>query len=1084
MDRTGLPSESGDTVYPLIKGLLRSLSLIFLFVCVFCFFEGMSNTTNTVVFKINGTEHTVVNPEPYMTLNEYIRGQPNLKGTKKNCGQAGCGVCTVVASYPDPGSGKVVNVSLNSCVHPLISCNGQEITTVEGVGTMDNLHPVQERLADNNGSQCGFCTSGMVCTMYGLLQKNSSPTQGQIVEALDGNLCRCTGYRPIVAAFTTFGSDYKNIPEQTQGRCCSDVRETFPDIEELGVLVKEKYNHGKYAKAKSFPKVSKEVVIAGRENNWVTVTTMQALYTALSSAPAVGTRLVVGNTSSGIYPMPVPKLYINIQPVKDLYGIGVNGSALIIGANETITSISDYLEASLAKLPPKFTRMYEFIKRIASFNIRNVGSWAGNLMMSNQNDFASDLYTMLCAANGTITVSDTTGATTQVACTGFRTYDMSKKVVMSVSLPVDGSDIFFIEKVALRSRFAHSYVNMGASVKLDGTTCTSISLVVAGFPGAGVVLTKTQAAIVGKDVTSQSTMFDAMTVMQAELQPLNTNPHDTEYRATVVNNLLYKLFLNMQPSLPANLQSAIAHIKRPVSTGHQTYQNPGDASEKPISYPIPKLMEKEQTCGKAVYSSDEPVLPGTLYAAPVYSTVGLGTITSIDSSDALSLPGVVAFFSSKDLKNPDFKWGGVYQDEPLFASDEITCAGQLIGLVVAETQLTADMGSRLVNVEYDTSKGKPILNIDDAIAQNSFYTGVPGLNFPQKTGDVDKGFSASDHVITGSAYMGSQLHFQMEPMNMYAIPEEGGSLKIIGSFQFQSFIQQLTAGVLQMPQGKITVSTRRIGGAYGSKITRPGGMAAAVAVAASKLNTPVKTDMRIEFQNDMMGKRNQFKTDYKIGFNKDGKINAIQVMIYQQSGAFFDIDNFSINACVDTISNCYMIPNWSINGQLCKTNIPAQTSVRGPGWASGCYLSDVMLENVANYLNMDPLDVKKANLYQPGDLTPYGQPLKYFPLNSMLTQLQSTSNYAQRKQEIDQYNQENTWTKRGIAFVPARFNVNNSHDPFSSLVVGYGDGTLQVSVGGIECGQGLNTKVAQAVAMVRLRMLIPFILTLYLVSGL
>jgi xanthine dehydrogenase molybdopterin-binding subunit B len=278
-------------------------------------------------------------------------------------------------------------------------------------------------------------------------------------------------------------------------------------------------------------------------------------------------------------------------------------------------------------------------------------------------------------------------------------------------------------------------------------------------------------------------------------------------------------------------------------------------------------------------------------------------------------------------------------------------------------------------------------------------------------------------------------------------------------------VQQVAAGALQMPQGKITVETRRIGGAYGCKITRPAGMATAVALAAKKLGKPVKMRMRIEFQNDMVGKRNQFKLDYKVGFQKSGLINAIQCTIFLRSGAFFDFDSFAIAGAVATISNCYSIPNWSINGVLAKCNIPAETSARGPGWAAGVYLCERLMEDVASALDMDPMALKVMNLYKAGDSTPYKQPLPYFPIADMTAQLVATSNYAQRKAEIDAYNAANMWTKRGIAYVPSRFNVNNSFDLMGAVVSVFSDGTVQISTGGQEMGQGLNTKVAQACAM-------------------
>jgi xanthine dehydrogenase/oxidase len=304
-------------------------------------------------------------------------------GTKKNCGQGGCGVCMVVISYVD-GSSTNKTVHVNSCLRPLISCNGAAVTTVEGIGSTEaGLNPIQERLAANNGSQCGFCTAGMVCSMYGLMANNPQATQAQIVENLDGNLCRCTGYRPIVAAFASLGSDYVGVPKHTGGKCCGAVRATIPDIEELGITTGPAYRHNEWAKPVVLPKnVPKALRIEGRENTWVDCTSLQQLFSVLQSAPP-SYSLVVGQTSSGIYPMPVPKLYINILNVPELYGFVNTVGGIVVGANETLATLHDFFISNVA-LAPKLGLMATFMKRIASSSIRNVGCWAGNLALANQ----------------------------------------------------------------------------------------------------------------------------------------------------------------------------------------------------------------------------------------------------------------------------------------------------------------------------------------------------------------------------------------------------------------------------------------------------------------------------------------------------------------------------------------------------------------------------------------------------------------------------------------------------------------------------------------------------------------------------
>lgn len=237
--------------------------------------------------------------------------------------------------------------------------------------------------------------------MYGLLQQSATPSSSQIEESLDGNLCRCTGYRPILAAFHTFAPDHVDVPLRSHGACCQAQRDAFPDIEELGVLVRAPYNPLNHSRP-SLSSIQKPVSLRFESggNVWLVATSLPTLQSAINRSPP-DYMLVRGNTSTGVYPMPVASTMIDVAPVKELYGFSLSAQSLTIGANETLSALMDYFQTNAAALPPHFARIRVFMKRIASFNVRNIACWAGNLAMANLKDFTSDLLSLFCAANAT-----------------------------------------------------------------------------------------------------------------------------------------------------------------------------------------------------------------------------------------------------------------------------------------------------------------------------------------------------------------------------------------------------------------------------------------------------------------------------------------------------------------------------------------------------------------------------------------------------------------------------------------------------------------------------------------------------------
>ncbi|KAG5459617.1 MAG: hypothetical protein BJ554DRAFT_8435 [Olpidium bornovanus] len=273
----------------------------------------------TLTFYVNAARVELENPSPELTLLAYLRSV-GLTGTKLGCAEGGCGACTVLVSFYDEEARRVKHTSVNACLAPLCSLDGKHVITVEGIGTYDNPHPAQERIALMFGSQCGFCTPGIVMALYALLRNNPSPTEGEIEDCFDGNLCRCTGYRPILDAAKTFACDKRNAG-CCGGNACGRMlpREGKPSGLPTGCgemdccqtqtdFCSQEENH-------AFPKPSQDVIFppallkyaqspkkflefTSRRCKWIRPNTIDELLEVKRRYPQA--KLVAGNTEVGI----------------------------------------------------------------------------------------------------------------------------------------------------------------------------------------------------------------------------------------------------------------------------------------------------------------------------------------------------------------------------------------------------------------------------------------------------------------------------------------------------------------------------------------------------------------------------------------------------------------------------------------------------------------------------------------------------------------------------------------------------------------------------------------------------------------
>ncbi|XP_067656035.1 uncharacterized protein [Haliotis asinina] len=1030
-------------------------------------FKATGPLKSSVNFTINGASFTVGNEyAAALSLNEFMRSQGVSYGTKAMCLEGGCGVCLVTTTLYDPITKAVQTYTVNSCLVPLYTCDGMQVTTIEGLGNpRDGLHPIQDRLAQYNGSQCGFCSPAQVMNMYGLLKRTPNPTMQQVENAYDTTICRCTGYRPILAAMKSFASDA--TPDLPGGQI---------DIEDLDRKICKKTGKTCSGRCSSKTQTDPEQVplhIVLQGSQWYKPTNRQQLYALLGQHQRDNYRLVFGNSGYGVYKEIGPWMYdvlIDLRGIQEFYDISIDSSKVMFGPSITLTNMLEVFETNSTNPALSYFRDFaSHVGVIGNTGVRNLGSWAGNLMLKNlHSEFPSDVFTMFEAVGATLFIGSSDGSEKSYSLMDFLNLDMKGKVILSVTLPTFPSGDVYVKsfKITPRHQNAHAYVTAGFRLQLDRnnnfTVKTKPSLVYGGINKTLVHASKTEAYLQGKQLGSASILKSALAILSGELVPDNTpGLSSTTYRKNLAISLFYKCVLGMcgQKAAPA-YQSGATNLMRPVSSGTQTYGT--RKGEYPLTKPMTKVDATLQTSGIAQYVNDVPPVQGEVYASFVISTVGNAEIDTVDTSAALSYPGVLRYISASDIPaggrnsfSPTF-----FLDEEIFCSGRVLYSGQPIGIIVAFDKLSADTAASMVKVTYKNVQ-PPIITMEDAIQKKSVH---PNTVKPIKVGDAAAAIASSDQKITGRIKMGTQYHFHLETQVSICYPaEDGVGMNILCSTQWTDMVQQVTSKLLAIPESRINVTVRRLGGSYGSKITRATLPACAASLAAHILRRPVRLAMNFHTNMKTIGKRFPYLADYTVGVNNDGKLNGIQLTVNADCGSSPNDNGFVIfGPCMD---NAYFCPTWDFKAVLLKTNLPANTATRSPGSCPANFIMESMMEHVAKVLNKDPLEFRKINLFTKGQKTAAGMVLKYCNIRDMVAQLETSADVQNRKQQIAAFNQANRWKKKGISVVPLRFDLPFTHVNYGVfMTVFHGDGSVAITIGGVENGQGINTKVMQVCA--------------------
>ncbi|XP_060646392.1 LOW QUALITY PROTEIN: uncharacterized protein LOC132784651 [Drosophila nasuta] len=1005
---------------------------------------------------INGDSYEVnfANLPADISLNTFIREHAGLTGTKFMCQEGGCGVCVCALSGIHPVTGELSTWAVNSCLTLLNTCLGLEVTTTEGLGNKrKGYHAIQERLAKMNGTQCGYCSPGFVMNMYALLKSQGGKvTMAEVENSFGGNICRCTGYRPILDAMKSFAVD-SNIP----------VPKECADIEDLST--KQCPKTGQLCAGSCKKQSQRNVQLYSDGSRWSWPQTLPDLFQALQDAakeklPYI---IVAGNTAHGIYRRDVEiKAFIDVRGLAELRGHTVSDKGLTLGANLSLTetmAICRQLEQTSGF--EYLAQVWLHLDWIANVPVRNAGTLAGNLSIKHAHpEFPSDVFIVLEALDAQVIIQESADKQRTVSLAEYLKTPMQGKIIRGFVLPALSKDkvLFDSYKIMPRAQNAHAYVNAAFLLELDATSkVKNARICFGGIRPDFVHATAVEQLLIGRNPFENALLEQVFSKLSTLLQPDEVLPDASPaYRLKLACGLLYKFLLKAAAQRQQKLNSRHTTggnlLARPVSKGEQIFET--FEQHYPVTKPTEKHEGLIQCSGEATYANDLPTQHNQLWAAFVTAKRVGAVVTKVDTAPALALPGVVAYLDAKDIPGPNNLGPHTKDDfffkevEQLFATGPIRYYQQPIGIVLATSNALAQRSAELVQISYEGGAEEVLPNMKYVLEAETAGDRIkqPVKSMIDKL-DLQEPFELQ---ASGKLDMGLQYHYFMEPHTTVVLPFEGG-LQVYAATQWMDLTQDIIASVLKLKSNEVQVKTRRIGGGYGGKASRCNLVAVAAALAAHKLNRPVRFVQSLESIMTTTGKRWAFHCDYDFFVQRSGKIVGLNSRFYEDAGY---LENESpLGHTVLLSKNCYEFSdNYKLDGFLVLSDSPTNTPARAPGSVEGIAMIENIIEHIAFETGVDPADVRFANIL-PGH-----------KMGDMMPRFLKSTLYRERRADIIAHNKEHRWRKRGLGLCIMEYQIGYFGQYSATVAIYHSDGTVVVSHGGIEMGQGMNTKIAQVVA--------------------
>jgi xanthine dehydrogenase molybdopterin-binding subunit B/xanthine dehydrogenase iron-sulfur cluster and FAD-binding subunit A len=1177
-----------------------------------------------ISFTVNGTTCSISSGEidPRMKLSEYLRYNLGLTGTKVGCGEGGCGACTVHITRTI--NSKPVRTLANACLRPVFSLGGAAVLTTEGLmnsklamaGKVEEaFHPLQAKLAECDGSQCGYCSpgacihnpqglfmesssvnshlvvAGMVMAMYGLLSEQTTggkPAVREVEERLQGNICRCTGYRSIYKAMHTFSSAADAVVEAADAvaeatDAVAEATEAVAEATEATDADGSKPNERPTVLAAPSPSM---LCNSAGTVAWFNPTTLGDVQQLMATYANQPTRLTVGNTSEGVvkyYPAvanDTPTVFINLATVPELAAVSVSGGKITAGSAVTLSALIKALEscqssattvqthnlttvqtspaASTTSLPLNGDLVGAAIRHlnlVAHWQVRDVASWAGNLMIAKSHpDFPSDVLIVLSTLGAVIQIrhgagggvssvtaeqlvsaaytmnptdlvvglnidipslsnisagdsSGSKGGGSRSGWFGFmspapapapaasRVFGSTFKVGMFLPIscvpltPIHQHSHLLFFKVMGRHANAHALVNAGFKLALNGSSIVDAYLIVGNIQQGPLLFPKTQSVLKGCPLIldgAEGLVAQTVPVFKAELEaaidaqrfatPVNSGAlsgdhsnsgngqflrESPEYRISTAVALYYKFIIaavvangTAPPSYTRSL-SAATFYQREISSGTQSYPTTGREDEAPLGLAVHKVEGGLQSAGLVKFTSDlAPSAAVSLFGGYVLADKARVAIASIDASAALAMPGVKSFISAKDVAAV----GGTNSiststgTSPIFATTP-SFVGQVVGMVIATSEELAQRAARVgVTLHYASSPGavesRPVVTEADARLSSDpsrLLSNVHKVTINNKPETASGETAAPTQSVSNTISTAGQKHFYMECQSCLVVPSGAGSqLTVRCATQCINNLRQHIAAATNRPESKVTITNTAIGGAYGGKAFLPALNAAATAIAALTLGKPVVCQLDRNTDMSSLGGRPPCTANFTASFDSTHAITDLAVDVTVTTGNDPACGHFpctSINAYTK-------IAGAKLTQSSAVTNAAANTIMRAPGDFQGAFFMEAVIEAVASEAKVPPMVVQMANM----DVG----------CASSWTKLQEQAGYDAAMADAESFNKDNRWRKRGVYMLPVKYTMSCKGYQEQCFVNVSADGSISVDHSGIECGQGINTKVQQA----------------------
>lgn len=1048
--------------------------------------------TTQVQFTLNGELRSVdVDVAAGKTLNEYIRFNSQYTGTKVSCAQGGCGACTVAVARPSHPL-----KSVPSCLTPLASLHGAAVVTVEGISAADGTpHPVAERLAKMGGSQCGFCTPGMVMQIFSTLSKQDGGKacgEKDLEQCVNGNICRCTGYRPIIDCAKSFAADTTvkshidpSVPLGPYDAAAADPKIAFP------------------------PSVAP---LAGKQ--WLRPTTVAEAFSAMSS----GASPIAGGSAAGIYSdlamassSAAGKVWVDLNGVEELAAISCDGSNVKIGSTVTWNGFTDFMhDLAASGKAPNSQALKEFADRtgsIAGAQVRNLGTIGGNIAIARNKGFLSDWVPPLAALGAKVMVIDKSKRAQEEDLLAFvQNPEPFAGLIIAVLLPLPPQQVVFKSfRVAKRSRNAHALVNAGFAASVAGGKLAHVSIVLGAVDPKPCHLKNLERALGHTSAEELQSGLPGVLSSLAEKVSTDLFPLACEFgreqTAHIICGFVVK-FLSacFGPSLPKEWQSAeyCLHDMERSSSTLQAFPTPEDL-KGPLNKPLPKTSAIDQVTGRAKYTDDVPKPEGTLMGSFILCPEANVVVQGMDLTPAKQMLGdsfhsvVVAEDLSKyELPggeimglggmSPAYKEGHNPNWWLLLPKGEASPYGGMpVGILLAKgdsprllEQAAAACSAKLVLERKGPVMMGDLENCKELTEQMVLTKGKA------KAKDV---VAAAKEGKNGLTYLSgrfakkSQAHFYIEGQSCISIPDEGG-ITCYSANQSPDMIQKAICSMTGLTQHQVCVSMRRVGGGFGGKALYPAYLAALCSDIALKKQLPIRIVPSREQDMSQVGGRHEIEGTWEVAIDKGGKIMALDYDLwFAHSVLGENVQKFPIHAIGANLDSVYTIPSICFTAHIVQQHVPERTAVRGPGHFEGAILAEAVMDGVAANLKMPGHKLRELNMTK-GKFNTSGLAGAMVPQGAMdgncsaalWEALKQKTGYEARAQAVDEFNKANAWKKRGISMTHARYGVF-CPPGCSARVDVFKDGTMQIACSGSEIGQGLHVKVGQMVSTVLARAL-------------